>query len=460
MTRILSLFSGIGGLDAAVLHVFGGEIVAHCEAAAYCQRVLDRHWPDVPCYSDVRQLTGSELGGVGAIDCICGGFPCQDLSLAGKRAGLAGEKSGLWFEYLRLVRELLPGCVIIENVPPLYRDVGLRRQVEEPLRALGYKVLWTLCKASDVGAPHRRERTFALAWLPGFALPPAPVVRRVRGNSSWGTPKASFSTCQPGSKGHAHGIARGYLDAQVMSWPTSRAEDSESCGAHRGVPDTLTAATRWSTPTTRDRESPGKLARGAGSAAAGNEWVKPLGLQCMPWPTPTAACAKGGQTRRGGARKGELLLGGAVRPWGTPCAAEYKGTGPVGSKSHAHRLDRDYLDAQAATASSHHLSADWVECLMGLPVGWTLQHGERLTVAYAPSWPASRMENIDGASPQHDWEPPRVVQAKTEPNRHARLKALGNAVVPQQAVFALSRLLASAHDARVCPSGSAQGVLL
>ncbi|MBM4346425.1 MAG: DNA cytosine methyltransferase, partial [Deltaproteobacteria bacterium] len=377
VTRILSLFSGIGALDAAVSRVFAGEVVAHCEADAYCRGVLDRHWPGVPCFPDVRKLTAAD---VGPVDVICGGFPCTDLSVAGKRAGLAGERSGLWFEYLRLVRELRPGAVVIENVPPLYRDLAMRRQVQEPLEALGYRVLWTLCKASDVGAPHRRERTFALAWLPGFALPPAPSARRMRGVASWGTPKASANTCQPGSKGHAHGIARGYLDAQVMSWPTPRAEDSESRGAHRGVPDTLTAATRWA----------------------------------------------------------------------SPLASGYKGTGPVGSKSYAHRLER-CLDAQAATASSHRLSADWVEVLMGLPVGWTLAEGERVTIADAPSWPAPRIEGMDGASPQYPWEPPRVVQAKTEPNRNARLKALGNAVVPQQAVFALSRLLASAHDSRVCP---------
>jgi DNA (cytosine-5)-methyltransferase 1 len=92
--RVLSLFAGIGGFDLGLERTGGFKTVAFCEIDPFCRRVLAKHWPGVPCYDDVRQLTGERLAADGiAVDVICGGFPCQDISIVGKRAGLEGEHS-------------------------------------------------------------------------------------------------------------------------------------------------------------------------------------------------------------------------------------------------------------------------------------------------------------------------------------------------------------------------------
>jgi DNA (cytosine-5)-methyltransferase 1 len=110
-----SLFAGIGGMDLG-LERAGMVCRWQVEIDDYCRRVLAKHWPDVPKYGDIREVTGEELE---RVDLICGGFPCQDISNAGKRAGIDGERSGLWSEYIRLVRVLRPRYVLVENVAAL-----------------------------------------------------------------------------------------------------------------------------------------------------------------------------------------------------------------------------------------------------------------------------------------------------------------------------------------------------
>jgi len=144
----------------------GFETVAFCEIEDYPRRVLAKHWPKVPCYNDVRELTGARLAADGiAVDVICGGFPCQDISFAGKGAGLAGERSGLWREYARIIRELRPRFVIVENVSALLSR-GLA-DVLGSLAALGYDAEWHCIPASAVGAPHRRDRLWIVAYPGG-----------------------------------------------------------------------------------------------------------------------------------------------------------------------------------------------------------------------------------------------------------------------------------------------------
>src|SRR3954469_20173895 len=117
--RVLDLFSGIGGFSLG-LERAGMRTVAFCEIEPYCRAVLAKHWPHVPCYTDIRELTAARLAADGiGVDVICGGFPCQDISVAGKGAGLAGERSGLWFEYARLIGEIRPRYVVVENVAAL-----------------------------------------------------------------------------------------------------------------------------------------------------------------------------------------------------------------------------------------------------------------------------------------------------------------------------------------------------
>lgn len=140
----------------------GFETVAFCEIEDYPRRVLAKHWPKVPIYHDVRELTADTLRRDGiAVDVICGGFPCQDISFAGKGAGIAGERSGLWREYARLVRELRPRFVIVENVAALLGR-GLA-DVLGDLAAIGYDAEWHCIPASAVGAPHRRDRLWIVA---------------------------------------------------------------------------------------------------------------------------------------------------------------------------------------------------------------------------------------------------------------------------------------------------------
>lgn len=161
--KLLDLFSGIGGFSLGLERSGLCETVAFCEIEEFPRRVLAKHWPEVPCYHDIRTLTADTLAGDGiAVDAICGGFPCQDLSHAGKRAGLDGQRSGLWSEYRRLIGEIRPKLVIVENVTGLL-SLGLG-DVLGDLAALGYDAVWHCIPASAVGAPHRRDRVWIVAY--------------------------------------------------------------------------------------------------------------------------------------------------------------------------------------------------------------------------------------------------------------------------------------------------------
>ena len=154
-----SLFSGIGGLDLG-LDRAGFECRWQCELEPFARRILDKHWPGVPKYEDITKLKGSE---VEKVDLLCGGFPCQDLSQAGKRAGIKGSRSGLWFEFARLIGELRPRYVLIENVPGLLVYDGMRRVLGE-LSRRGYDAVWFCLRAADFGASHLRKRVFIVAY--------------------------------------------------------------------------------------------------------------------------------------------------------------------------------------------------------------------------------------------------------------------------------------------------------
>lgn len=161
--RVLDLFSGIGGFSLGLERTGGFETAAFCEIEPFPRKVLAKHWPGVTIYEDVRTLTAERLAADGiAVDVICGGFPCQDISTAGKGAGLAGERSGLWSEIARLVGELRPAYIIVENVSALLgRGLGT---VLGDLAAFGYDAEWHCIPASHVGAPHRRDRIWIVAY--------------------------------------------------------------------------------------------------------------------------------------------------------------------------------------------------------------------------------------------------------------------------------------------------------
>lgn len=168
--KLLDLFSGIGGFSLGLERTGGFETVAFCEIEDFPRRVLAKHWPEVPCYHDIRDLTAERLAADGiAVDAICGGFPCQDISNAGSKLGLDGERSGLWDEYARLIGELCPSVVFVENVSGLLgRGMG---DVLGDLAALGYDADWGSLRASDLGAPHARERIWIVAYPASIRQP-------------------------------------------------------------------------------------------------------------------------------------------------------------------------------------------------------------------------------------------------------------------------------------------------
>ena len=157
--RVLDLFSGIGGFSLGLERTGGFETVAFCEIDPFCRRVLAKHWPHVRQFEDVTKLKGED---VGPVDVICGGFPCQDISHAGKGAGIEGQRSGLWSEYARLVGELRPSYVIVENVSALLGR-GIDRVLGD-LAEIGFDAEWHCIPASAVGAPHIRDRVWIIAY--------------------------------------------------------------------------------------------------------------------------------------------------------------------------------------------------------------------------------------------------------------------------------------------------------
>lgn len=167
--RHLDLFSGIGGFALAARMVWGDEheVVSFCEIDPFCHKVLRKHWPNVPIHHDIKTLDGSQFSDV---DILTGGFPCQDLSSAGRQAGITGERSGLWSEMWRLIRDVRPRWVVVENVPNLLagkRGAWFGRLLGD-LAAIGYDAEWHVLPASWVGAVHRRARVWVVAYPTGI----------------------------------------------------------------------------------------------------------------------------------------------------------------------------------------------------------------------------------------------------------------------------------------------------
>jgi DNA (cytosine-5)-methyltransferase 1 len=341
-----SLFSGIGGLELGLERALGARTLWQVEQDRWCQQVLARHWPQARRLDDVCSVGKETLD---PVDIICGGFPCQDLSYAGRGAGLAGERSGLWREYARIVRELRPRVVVVENVAALLaRGLG---DVLGDLAALGYDAAWDCVPAAAIGAPHRRDRLFVVAW------------RSV----------ADADDAGPQGYGRPVGIqySQGRRTARRHSASRRAADDGRHGAAQPGVgriPDGLPA------------RLDGAFGRGIARVRGSHPW--PAGT----WPTPCASLHNDGEPPESWLARREML------------AAKHGNNGA------------------------------------GIP----------LAVAAKPGtmWPARPQEA------QHAWEPPRT--ARGVPDRAKRLKALGNAVVPQvaEAVGYVVAEILEALDAR------------
>jgi DNA (cytosine-5)-methyltransferase 1 len=165
--RFVSLFAGVGGFDLG-LERAGHECIAQVEMDPRCREILDRHWPEVPKHDDVRSSIdfADRIGLVGRTDLVCGGFPCQDVSVAGKRAGLAGERTGLFWDALAFTTHVQARWLLLENVPGLLtsnqgRDFGtiLLALADAGLR----RIEWRVLDSQFFGVPQRRRRVFLVA---------------------------------------------------------------------------------------------------------------------------------------------------------------------------------------------------------------------------------------------------------------------------------------------------------
>ena len=262
-----SLFTGIGGFDLG-LERAGMRVLWQCEADEFCRRVLAAHWPHVPCYPDVSELRGAD---VEPVDVLCGGFPCQDISVAGKGAGIDGARSGLWAEYARLVGELRPSYVVVENVPALLGR-GLGRVLGD-LAALGYDAEWDCLPACAFGAPHRRDRIWIVAY------PGCERGELGEGLETWTAHRDRVK--QTANNGNGMGVP---LTIAVQMWPTIRSTDGDRGGrgdliqAVRGNESPSGHFRTWPTPTAQDAANdggPSQMERSSLPLNAAVKWATP-----------------------------------------------------------------------------------------------------------------------------------------------------------------------------------------
>ena len=214
--RILDLFAGIGGFSLGFEQVEPDafETVAFCEIDPYAREVLGKHWPDTPVYHDAKELTREtlEADGVSLPDIITAGWPCQDISTAGRGVGLDGERSGLWSEASRIIRELHPRFVVLENSPNL-RNRGLEWVLSD-LWEIGFDAEWHVISASSTGAFHQRERLWIVAYSKRLGLP-----------RSWELAPPVHPT--PSEFGEANRFVDDFLEGSLPF----------VCGGHDGVPE-------------------------------------------------------------------------------------------------------------------------------------------------------------------------------------------------------------------------------
>ena len=358
-----SLFSGIGGLDLGLECAlrdggFNVSTVWQCEADAWCRGILARHWPRAVRYDDVRAV-GPDAP---RVDVLCGGFPCQDVSYAGKGAGLAGERSGLWFEFARIVRDLRPRVVVVENVAALAAR-GLDA-VLGSLSEAGYDALWFSLRASDVGAPHQRERVFFVGWRVGDA-------------------KSGVECGSAGGTGTTGAHQRGRVT--VCASEADVGSPLRVPAQHEREPRIVPHETREAQAGAQERERRGNAADGASAADMGNP---SRNLRRSSWDDGHGASDGASQEYPANARGARL---------------ERHGDSTLGTRAQ---------HARSRSACGRSPESRLGRAADGLPA--------RLD---AHTFPARPHE------PQHPSEAPRITQEKED--RNVRLKALGNAVVPQ-----------------------------
>lgn len=390
--RIGSLFSGAGGLDMAVEAVFSGTVAWHCEIDKAASKVLAHRWPGVPNWGDISDIY---WGLVEPIDILCGGFPCQDVSAAGKRAGIReGTRSGLWSYFADAIDTLRPKIVIIENVRGLLNATAHRNMestdttvgngtgrpvlraagaVLGDLADLGYDAAWTTLAASEVGAPHQRARVFIFATHTGSQGHGGPGQHQLDGAGNPGLVESVHCRTQ------SQGIQR------QRSWQII---------SHRGDQGTAVDLL-LPTPCARDHKDgdyPSSYGRNTPSLGAIKHYL----------PTPEAKNSHAGQdfarANRPGSGGDDLvtaIIKGNDNRWGKYAAA-------IGRWEHLTR-PAPYPTERNSNGNPR-LNPAFAEWMMGWPAGW-------------------------------------VTDPAIGISRNDQLRIIGNGVVPQQAAAALQWLL-------------------
>jgi DNA (cytosine-5)-methyltransferase 1 len=443
--QIGSLFSGAGGLDLAAEMVFGGRVVWQAEIDKAASKVLAHRFPDVPNLGDI---TAVEWGDLPAVDVLCGGFPCQDVSAAGKRAGIKdGTRSGLWAIFAEAIDALRPQYVVIENVRGLLSATAHRTVDDDEsgdmesvaavvgngsgrpvlraagavlgdLATLGYDAQWTTLAAAAVGAPHRRERVFVLAADTKHSSPGGRWPRCGEAIRVWQT---------GGAVRHSANASNAPGDGRDEGRP-------ESAGVVGGFDAAVSGdghVDLLPTPTTQDGSN-----NGGPSQFQRN--TLPLNAEVTLLPTPQAHDAQGPKTpeqieamRKKGAGVRNLNETAVHELLSTPQSRDYKGV-PADNFNNAN-LCRDVANA-AQWGKYAPAIARWEELTRPAPSPTEPNRNgkPRLNAAFPEwmmGWPAGWVTDVPGVS------------------RNDALRIVGNGVCPQQAAYALRWLLSAFRTA-------------
>jgi DNA (cytosine-5)-methyltransferase 1 len=407
-----SLFSGYGGLDMAAEALGFGPTAWHCEIEPAPARVLAHRWPGVPNLGDITAVDWTQ---VQPVDVITGGFPCQDISNAGKRAGIEGARSGLWSHYADAVRVLRPRLVLVENVGALLgRGMG---RVLGDLAALGYDARWVSVRASDAGAPHGRQRIFIVAadassepWRIGDGDDVRARSREVERETTAGRGRAPADT-----RGEVVGLGAGLRASEHAGQRRGRPCDD----AREDAPDADIEGRQGTEPAGR-RDVPARCAAPHTEGDGRDEGrTEPARLERRPDAVVGGSAVADAPDADGGRREVGAQQHGAA-------AQDSADGGPRGRHPDGHSRPADvewgpYAGAirrwehaigrraprptEPGSQGGERLSSRFVEWMMGLPAGWVC--------------------DVPGLT------------------RNEQLKMLGNGVVPQQAILAFTALLTS-----------------
>lgn len=361
--KAVSLCSGIGGLDIG-FSAAGFNIIAQVEIDQFCRRVLERHapewWPNATQFADVRGFGRASV--IGDIDVVFGGIPCQPFSSAGKRLGAADNRN-LWPEFRRIIGELRPRCVLLENVPAILTRYAA--VIIGDLAALGYDAQWGIISAADAGAPHLRKRWFCVAY--------AQECRTEREYSIMGTAKG-----KPQHDGNGT--------------------------VHRYPP----------LDDTKVQRRPIKPGQANERALTGNDHP-PLRSSYVEY-SPCAVC----QRKTAGRSNQDRLANtgntvGDTQSTGLPERRHR----PHKNRRTARKAPTDTSNTRSHRPGSSHRTSRHAQCRLGR------------TVTRIPAWLDKPRWPAHQGAEQYEWEAPRTIAKGTDKNRTARIKALGNAVIPQ-----------------------------